>query len=161
MILVNPPHYLPRSQSRPPSYLLWQKLSTKFYDCGPIKICWVSNHGRRLSSKFPILSKEKTSKLALTATPPRKIGEKLAFPKIGLQEGHCNGMHLMCWFASFHFSLWQAPQNCASRTICIAVILFHSYAIWKLTAVWTRIEMCRDFFVKTCLTFFWPNNSSN
>ena len=29
------------------------------------------------------------------------------------------------------------------------------------TAVWTRIEMCRDFFVKTTLTFFWPNNSSN
>ena len=29
------------------------------------------------------------------------------------------------------------------------------------TAVWTRIEMCRDFFVKASLTFFWPNNSSN
>ena len=23
------------------------------------------------------------------------------------------------------------------------------------TAVWTRIEMCRDFFVKTSLTFWW------
>ena len=36
--------------------------------------------------------------------------------------------------------------------------------IWPLcphTAVWTRIEMCRDFFVKASLTFFWPNNSSN
>ena len=29
------------------------------------------------------------------------------------------------------------------------------------TAVWTRIEMCRDFFVKASLTFFWPNNSPN
>ena len=30
-----------------------------------------------------------------------------------------------------------------------------------VTAVWTRIEMCRDFFVKASLTFFWRNNSSN
>ena len=30
-----------------------------------------------------------------------------------------------------------------------------------VTAVWTRIEMCRDFFVKTSLTFVPPNNSSN
>ena len=29
------------------------------------------------------------------------------------------------------------------------------------TAVWTRIEMSRDSFVKTSWTFFWPNNSSN
>ena len=29
------------------------------------------------------------------------------------------------------------------------------------TAVWTGIEMSRDFFVKTSLTFFLPNNSSN
>ena len=25
--------------------------------------------------------------------------------------------------------------------------------IWEGTAVWTRIEMCRDFFVKASLTF--------
>ena len=30
-----------------------------------------------------------------------------------------------------------------------------------VTAVWTGIEMSRDFFVKTSLTFFLPNNSSN
>ena len=29
------------------------------------------------------------------------------------------------------------------------------------TAVWTRNEMCRDFFVKTNLTYFWPNDSFN
>ena len=40
-----------------------------------------------------------------------------------------------------------------------------SYCIEKYnlqhTAVWTRIEMCRDFFVKISLTFFLPTNSSN
>ena len=29
------------------------------------------------------------------------------------------------------------------------------------TAVWTRIEMSRDFFVKASLSFFWPNYSHN
>ena len=35
------------------------------------------------------------------------------------------------------------------------------FNFWRCvnTAVWTRIEMCRDFFVKASLTFFWPNNS--
>ena len=39
----------------------------------------------------------------------------------------------------------------------ILTLLHHTTS----TAVWTRIEMSRDSFVKTSLTFFWPNNSSN
>ena len=38
---------------------------------------------------------------------------------------------------------------------------FLSWTKLPFTAVWTRIEMSRDFFVKASLTFFWPNNSSN
>ena len=39
------------------------------------------------------------------------------------------------------------------------VVFFHdhqnyNYHDHKFTAVWTRIEMSRDFFVKTTLTFF-------
>ena len=58
---------------------------------------------------------------------------------------------------TFRPSLWQFSLHPRNKKHLTKQVFSYNMC----TAVWTRIEMCRDFFVKASLTFFWPNYSSN
>ena len=58
-------------------------------------------------------------------------------------------------------SVTKADPWPSSGEISVNVWVESSLGMFQDTAVWTGIEMSRDFFVKTSLTFFLPNNSSN
>ena len=72
------------------------------------------------------------------------------------QKGFCQ-RH---WSSKFFFSRISILSD-GERATQHKISFILTNACLGLTAVWTRIEMCRDFFVKASLTFFWPNNSSN
>ena len=79
--------------------------------------------------------------------------------------------HTFCIFVNSEFCTYFHKSIFAYLFWYVNVIvnLKHLSYFWKIhisttrgpTAVWTRIEMCRDFFVKASLTFFWTNYSSN
>ena len=78
----------------------------------------------------------------------------LVFKRKAKAKNNFGGAH-WCPRLSWHQALPSHlfPHLCNHRSKLlnwIIFIYFHPLA----TAVWTRIEMCRDFFVKASLTFF-------
>ena len=73
----------------------------------------------------------------------------------------CNSSHVMYYILCF--VLCAKKQKASLFCFCFYNWNYHSplyfkhfHYIWQVTSVRTRIEMCRDFFVKANLTFFWP-----